>query len=180
VPLYLNEADKEWFQRLGDIRPDDQVVWWSGRKELGPGVTLVQCGGYVGPIISAYNRHFPGSSILHWDRLSEPPPPLDNLPTKPTPVSGIIFTADTIMVQPTQSKFTFIWSAPNMIPLGPHDVIKILEAVEDLPFHQATSTWPGRFIRENAKEVLVDSVASHLGRIGWKRVAGPEKVVPII
>jgi hypothetical protein len=100
VPLYLNEADKEWFQRLGDIRPDDQVVWWSGRKELGPGVTLVQCGGYVGPIISAYNRHFPGSSILHWDRLSEPPPPLDNLPTKPTPVSGIIFTADTIMVQP--------------------------------------------------------------------------------
>jgi hypothetical protein len=128
------------------------------------------------------HRHFPGSSILHWDRLSEPAPDLHHLPTKPTPVSGIIFTSDTIMVQPTQTKFTFIWSAPNMIPLGPHDVIKILEAVERLPFHQATSTWPGRFIREGAKEALVDSVASHLGRIGWKRTPGlgEEKVVPIL
>jgi hypothetical protein len=95
-------------------------------------------------------------------------------------VSGIIFTADTIMVQCTQKKFTFVWSVPNTIPLGPHDVIKILEAVDDLPFHQATSTWPGRFIRENAKEALVDSAASHLARIGWKRVPGPEKIVPII
>lgn len=180
VPLYLNEGDKDWFQRLGDIKDTDKVIWWTGKMEVGPGVTLVQCGGYVRCYKPAHSRHFPGSSILHWDRLSEPPPPLDHLPTKPTPVSGIIFTADTIMVQPTQTKFTFIWSAPNMIPLGPRDCVKILEAVEDLPFHQATSTWPGRFIRENAKEVLVDSVASHLGRIGWKRVAGPEKVVPVI
>jgi hypothetical protein len=57
--------------------------------------------------------HFPGSCILYWDRLQEPPPA--ELPTKPVPVSGIIFTADTIMVQPTQTKFTFIWSAPNMV-----------------------------------------------------------------
>lgn len=84
------------------------------------------------------------------------------------------------MVQPTQSKFTFIYSAPNMIPLGPGEVLKILESIEDLPFAQATSTWPGRFIREGAKEVLVDSVASHLGRMGWRRTEGPEKVIPII
>lgn len=126
------------------------------------------------------SRHFPGSSILHWDRLSEAPPAQDHLPTTQTLVSGIIFTADTIMVQPTQRKFTFIYSAPNMIPLGPHEVLKILEAVEDLPFAQATSTWPGRFIREGAKEALVDSVASHLGRMGWRRTDGAEKMVPII
>jgi hypothetical protein len=64
----------------------------------------------------AHRSHFPGSSILHWDRLQEPTPA--ELPTKPTPVSGIIFTADTIMVQPTQRNFTFIWSAPNMVSKG--------------------------------------------------------------
>jgi len=49
VPLYLNEADKDWFQRLGDLKDTDEIVWWTGRKELGPGVTLVQCGGCVHP-----------------------------------------------------------------------------------------------------------------------------------
>ena len=59
--------------------------------------------------------HFPGSSILHWDRLSEPAPLKSDLPSRPTPVSGIILTADTIMVQPDLRKFTFIWSVPNMV-----------------------------------------------------------------
>lgn len=61
--------------------------------------------------------HFPGSSVLHWDRLAEPAPPADHLPTKPTMVSGILFTADTIMVMPTQTQFTFVWSVPNMVSL---------------------------------------------------------------
>lgn len=45
MPLYLCEADKEWYQRLGDVKEDDQVIWWSDRREIGPGVTAVQCGG---------------------------------------------------------------------------------------------------------------------------------------
>ena len=45
IPLYLCEADKEWFQRAGDIRDSDKVVWWEGEKELGPGVRVIQCGG---------------------------------------------------------------------------------------------------------------------------------------
>lgn len=120
VPLYLCAADKEWYQRADDIKPSDQIIWWSDTVSLGPNVSLVQCGGYVchslrRGVLATECRHFPGSSILHWDRLSEPAPSADNLPTKPTPVSGIIFTADTLMVMPTQSQFTFIWSAPNMV-----------------------------------------------------------------
>jgi hypothetical protein len=45
VPLYLCKADKRWFQRLGDIRPEDNVQWWSGEAILGQGVKVVQCGG---------------------------------------------------------------------------------------------------------------------------------------
>ncbi|OCF73545.1 hydrolase [Kwoniella mangroviensis CBS 8886] len=157
VPLYLCEDDKDWYQRLGDIRPDDQVVWWIGEKEMGRGIMLVQCGG-----------HFPGSSILYWDRLSEPPPPKDNLPTKPTPVSGIIFTADTIMVQPTQKSFSFIWSVPNMIPLRPQSILSIQDCLKHLSFAQATSSWPNRWIRQDAKKALEESVTTFLAAEGWR------------
>lgn len=54
VTLYLCEADREWFQRLSDIKQEDQVVWWTGRKDIGPGVTLIQCGGSV-PYSGLYN-----------------------------------------------------------------------------------------------------------------------------
>ncbi|KAK1927792.1 hypothetical protein DB88DRAFT_507865 [Papiliotrema laurentii] len=157
VPLYLCEADKAWFQRLDDVRDTDQIRWWSNETELGPGVKLIQCGG-----------HFPGSSVLHWDRLSEPPPPPDNLPRTPTPVSGLLLTSDTIMVMPTQSLFTFIWSAPNMIPLRPKQALAVVRRLETVPFSQATSTWPGRFIRQDAKKILQESVEKHIGACGWK------------
>ena len=111
--------------------------------------------------------HFEGSSILYWDRLNEPPPPADDLPTTPTPVSGLILTADTIMVQPTQKQFTFIWSAPNMIPLNPTDVLGIWHRVKGLAFSQASSTWPGRFLRQDAKAVLEESVRMYLEKMGW-------------
>lgn len=119
MPLYICEADKEWFQRVSDVRETDDVRWWTGEQNIGPRVKLIQCGGWVRAKASEevgtdalILRHFPGSSILYWDRLEEPAP--TDSPTRPTPVSGIIFTADTLMVMPTQQNFTFIWSAPNM------------------------------------------------------------------
>ncbi|WWC58309.1 uncharacterized protein I303_100849 [Kwoniella dejecticola CBS 10117] len=161
VPLYLCEDDQEWYQRSGDIGKDDAVVWWKGEQELGPGVKVIQCGG-----------HFPGSSILYWDRLSEPPPPKDRLPTKPTPVSGIIFTADTIMVQPTQRGFSFIWSVPNLIPLRPRAVLAVQERLRYLPFSEATSSWPNRWIRQDAKDALESSVTTFLAAEGWRMEEG--------
>ncbi|RXK35967.1 hydrolase [Tremella mesenterica] len=156
VPLYICEDDKPWFQRLSDVS-EGEIKWWRGKQELGPGVTVIQCGG-----------HFEGSAILHWDRLSEPAPPVDDLPTSPTPVSGLILTADTIMVQRTQKRFTFLWSAPNMIPLNPTDVVGIWNRVKTFPFSQATSSWPGRFIRSDAKSVLEESVREYLKAMGWE------------
>ena len=45
VPLYVCEADKEWYQRFDDIKSSDEVIWFSDKVELGKGVTVVQCGG---------------------------------------------------------------------------------------------------------------------------------------
>ncbi|WVW81997.1 hypothetical protein I302_104002 [Kwoniella bestiolae CBS 10118] len=167
VPLYVCEDDKEWYQRLSDSKDDDQVIWWKDEQELGRGVKVVQCGG-----------HFPGSSILYWDRLSEPPPPKDSLPTKPTPVSGIIFTADTLMVQPTQLSFAFIWSVPNMIPLRPHSILSIQDRLKSLSFAQATSSWPNKWIRQDAKQILEQSVITFLAAEGWRIEEG--KLVELI
>lgn len=61
------------------------------------------------------------------------------------------------------------------VPLGPHDTLHIQNRVRHLPFGQATSTWPGRFIRERAREVLAESVERHLRAMGWE-VKGEELV----
>ncbi|WWC85986.1 uncharacterized protein L201_000857 [Kwoniella dendrophila CBS 6074] len=158
VPLYLCEDDKEWYQRISDIKEeDDNIIWWRSEKELSKSVKLIQCGG-----------HFPGSSILYWDRLNEPAPSKDDLPKTQTPVSGIIFTADTLMVQPTQKNFSFVWSVPNMIPLRPKSIISIQERLKAISFSQATSSWPNRWIRQDAKKALDESVTTFLAAEGWR------------
>ncbi|AFR97789.2 hydrolase [Cryptococcus neoformans C23] len=157
IPLYICAADKEWYSRIEDLKDSDDVRFWSGEVELGPGVKLVQCGG-----------HFPGSCVFYWDRLSEPPPSSSDLPTKPTPVSGIIFTSDTLMVQPNQTHFTFAWSIPNMIPMRPKAVLRIKESLKGIEYSQATSSWPERWIREDAKKALNESVVRYLGAEGWR------------
>ena len=47
ISLYLNEADQDWYQRYKDIITEDQVVWWRDERELGAGVRVIECGGYV-------------------------------------------------------------------------------------------------------------------------------------
>jgi hypothetical protein len=92
------------------------------------------------------------------------------------------------MVQPTRKGFTFQYSVPNMvclvsrypgddpcgklnavtcqIPLNPYDVAYLYKKLKDVPFGQATSTWPGRFIREDAGSILAQSVRKHLETMG--------------
>lgn len=43
IPLYINESDREWYQRADEAK--DVVRWWTGREVLADGVTLIQCGG---------------------------------------------------------------------------------------------------------------------------------------
>jgi hypothetical protein len=54
--------------------------------------------------------------------------------------------------------------------------MRILGRLEGISFDQATSSWPGRFIRSDAEETLRDSVRVHLGACGWG-LQGEELVV---
>jgi hypothetical protein len=59
VPVYLHAADRQWV-----MRPDPVIEHWEGEsRAILPGVTMIRCGG-----------HFPGSSVLHWDRGALPGP----------------------------------------------------------------------------------------------------------
>ncbi len=49
IPIYLCETDKEWYQRLNDIKPEDDIRWFTDEAVLGKGVTVIQCGGSVPP-----------------------------------------------------------------------------------------------------------------------------------
>ena len=62
----------------------------------------------------------------------------------------------------------FMAVSDDKIPLRPKQVLAILRRLESIPFSQATSTWPGKFIREDAKRILQESAVKHISACGWK------------
>jgi hypothetical protein len=50
--------------------------------------------------------------------------------------------------------------------MNPYDVAALYTKIRPLEFSQATSTWPGRFIREEADQALAQSVRRHLEVMG--------------
>lgn len=155
---------------------------------------MIQCGGLVlsASLLQAHLlvlitsrrgrfRHFPGSAVLHWDRSLEPA-----FESEKHLRAGVILCSDTAMVQPTQKGFTFQWSVPNMvrkpgthddiqmpntfaspqIPLNPHEIKGICDRLQSVAFDQATSTWPNRFIRQDARQILLDSMKKQLHHMG--------------
>jgi glyoxylase-like metal-dependent hydrolase (beta-lactamase superfamily II) len=81
-----------------------------------PGVTLVQCGG-----------HFPGSAVVHWAAGANG--------------AGALLTGDTIFVTPGEDRLTFVWSAPNRLPLPEPSIRGILDAVRPFPFDRIYGGW---------------------------------------
>ena len=73
--------------------PDAAVRTWLGTLGVLPSVTLLQCGG-----------HFPGSAVLHWADGADG--------------RGVLLSGDTIFVTPGEDRVTFVWSAPNRLPLS--------------------------------------------------------------
>ncbi|KAJ9109259.1 hypothetical protein QFC21_000588 [Naganishia friedmannii] len=159
VPLIIASADKHWFQRLSEVK-EGEVEWFDNEAAISDEVNVIQCGG-----------HFPGSAVLHWDRSLEPEFASDKHCR-----TGIILCSDTAMVQPTQLGFTFQWSVPNMIPLNPHEMKGIADRLGNIPFEQATSTWPHRFIRKDARKVLLDSIRKQIHHMGLVEEGGKFRV----
>ena len=137
VPVYLNAADRAWILREGRA-----IRFWEGTKlEIAPGVTLIHCGG-----------HFAGSAVLHWAQGAEG--------------LGVLCTSDTIMVSQDRHTVSFMYSYPNLIPLNPRAVDRIVAAIEPFEFEQIYGGWFGKNVLENGKQAVRYSARRYLHAIG--------------
>jgi glyoxylase-like metal-dependent hydrolase (beta-lactamase superfamily II)/ribosomal protein L40E len=138
VPIYVHAADRAWV-----TLPDEAIVFWDGETAdplPGSGLTLVRCGG-----------HFPGSAVLHW------PAGADD--------AGALLTGDTIQVVADRRWVSFMYSYPNLIPLGADDVRRIVAAVAPYPFDRLYGGWQGSVVDTDAKNAVRRSAERYLGRI---------------
>ena len=119
APVLVCEPQLEWVARR-----DPAIQTWRGRRDLAPGLALIELGG-----------HFVGSSVVHWTAGAEG--------------RGVLLTSDTIHANPDRSTTTFLRSYPNRIPLSPAVVQRITRAAEALGFERLYDNF-GRVIERDA------------------------------
>ncbi|HUA46534.1 MAG TPA: hypothetical protein VMA77_14985 [Solirubrobacteraceae bacterium] len=130
--ILLPEADRHWL-----MRPDPAVRLWSGASQPLPGVTLVQCGG-----------HFPGSAVLHWSAGADG--------------GGALFVGDTLFVTPGADRVSFIWSAPNRLPLPERAVRGLVAALSPYRYECIYGGWWSPVIRDDAKRIVERSAERYI------------------
>jgi hypothetical protein len=131
--ILVPSADAAWL-RAG---PDVRVREWSGVFEVLPGVTLVQCGG-----------HFPGSAVVHWAAGASG--------------RGALLSGDTIVVTPGADRVTFVWSAPNRLPLSEAAVRGVVSAVEPFAFDRIYYGWWTPVLWSGARETVQRSASRYI------------------
>jgi glyoxylase-like metal-dependent hydrolase (beta-lactamase superfamily II) len=130
----LVPADDAGWLRAG---PDCRVHTWSATLAVLPGVTLIQCGG-----------HFPGSAVVHWAGGAGG--------------RGVLLAGDTIVVTPGEDRVTFIWSAPNRLPLPEAAVLGVAEAVRPYQFDRIYGGWWAPVLRSGAKQTVERSASRYI------------------
>jgi glyoxylase-like metal-dependent hydrolase (beta-lactamase superfamily II) len=127
------EADAAWLRSGSGAR----VRAWAGTFPVLPGVTLVQCGG-----------HFPGSAVVHWASGADG--------------RGVLLSGDTIFVTPGEDRVTFVWSAPNRLPLPVAAVRGVVSAVEPYAFDRIYGGWWAPVLRSGAWETVRSSALRYI------------------
>ena len=130
--ILLPEVDLPWL-----MRPDPAVRSWSGSLEALPGVTLVQCGG-----------HFPGSAVVHWAAGASG--------------RGAIFVGDTLFVTAGADRVSFIWSAPNRLPLPEREVRRITAALAPYRFDRIYGGWWDPIIDQDGEWIVERSAERYI------------------
>ncbi len=136
APIYLHEDDRTWV-----MRQSDSIRFWAGEtQELFGRLTIVRCGG-----------HFAGACVLHW------PAGADG--------NGVLLTGDTIQVGPDLRSVSFMWSYPNLVPLGAREIGKITAAVKPFEFTRLYGAFPKMTIAGDGQAVIERSTERYLAKI---------------
>jgi len=133
VPIFLHALDRPWV-----VRPDPLVHFWDGDTlPLWDGMRLVRTGG-----------HFDGFQVLLWPRGANG--------------AGVLLAGDQPQVAMDRRFVAFLYSYPNMVPLGATAVRAVDDALRPLAFNRLYGAFEGRTIGTDAKNVIARSVARHL------------------
>jgi glyoxylase-like metal-dependent hydrolase (beta-lactamase superfamily II) len=136
IPVYLHQADQQWV-----VRPDSCLRFWAGEQyRLHDSITLVRCGG-----------HFEGGTVLHWP---------DGAAGR-----GVLLSGDIIQVVPDRRWVSFMYSYPNLIPLGPTAITRILTAIEPFDFHTIYGAFHPMEVTGDGKAAVRRSAARYLRAI---------------
>lgn len=134
APVFLHSDDREWVQR-----PHERLHFWQGDTyALGPGLTLIRCGG-----------HFDGATVLH-----------------STDGNGRLFSGDVLQVTPDRSHVSVMWSYPNYVPVGASVIRRIETILEPYDYDAVHGAFSGMTIAKDGKAAIARSLARYLVAIG--------------
>src|SRR5213082_133886 len=138
--IFLHAADRQWV-----MRKSPRIQFWEGLTlSLWDGLTLINCGG-----------HFEGGTVLHWPAAS-----------REDGSKGALLTGDIITVVQDRRYVSFMRSYPNLIPLGPAAIHRILKAIEPFSFDQIYGGWWKANVLADAKAAVARSAKRYLRAIG--------------
>jgi hypothetical protein len=124
------------------MRPDEVVKTWEGdEKELFGGLKLMKTGG-----------HFDGFQVALWPAGAEG--------------KGVLLAGDQPYVCQDRRWVSFMWSYPNMIPLGPKAIRQVAAALKPQKFDRLYGAFPGQVIKSDAGGAVARSAARYLKMIG--------------
>ncbi|HET9418349.1 MAG TPA: hypothetical protein VFO30_03335 [Chthoniobacterales bacterium] len=134
--ILLHAQDRQWV-----TRKSPRIQFWEETTlSLWDGLTLINCGG-----------HFEGGTVLHW-------PGGGNR-------EGALLSGDIIQVVQDRRYVSFMRSYPNLIPLGPTAIQRILAAIEPFAFEQIYGAWWKANVLSNAKDAVIRSAERYLRAI---------------
>src|SRR5262245_37305211 len=136
VPVHLHKDDSRWV-----MRPDGCVHFWEGDVlPLFGGLSLVRTGG-----------HFAGYQVLHWPGGAGG--------------RGVLMAGDQPFVCQDRRWVSFMYSYPNLIPLGPSAIRTIAGRLAALEFDRLYGAFAGQLVGEGAAEVVARSAERYLRAI---------------
>ena len=131
--IFLHAADREWV-----MRKNERMQFWEGTTlSLWDDIKLINLGG-----------HFEGGTVLHWPAGAND--------------RGALLTGDVIQVVQDRRYVSFMRSYPNLIPLGPTAIARILETIEPFAFEQIYGAWWKANVLVDAKAAVVRSAERYL------------------
>jgi hypothetical protein len=138
--ILLHAADREWVMRPSAA--ESRIQFWEGSTlSLWDGLTLINLGG-----------HFEGGTVLHWPKGASG--------------KGALLTGDIITVVQDRRYVSFLRSYPNLIPLGPSAISRIVERIEPFSFEEIYGGWWQANVLSDAKTAVKRSAERYLRWIG--------------